>query len=286
MLNLTTSLRHLTQSLTPTIPSGSRNWSALFLLSVGLTVGWAGIVKAQSPETAPPQLQTMLTQIDAAANRKDVKGVMQFYGANFKNSDNLNRGALEKALTQLWQRYPQLNYTTQLQSWKNEGNAIVAETVTTVTGTRQSEGMTMKLESTLRSRQRIENQKIVQQQILGEKTKQMSGANPPTVEVLLPNQVRPGQEFNFDVIVKEPLGEDLLLGAAMQDTVKPNLLTKPSDFKLNLLPAGGIFKLGKAPTKPEDHWLSAVLVRRGGVTMVTQRLQVVNQPSSANKSAQ
>jgi len=38
-----------------------------------------------------------------------------------------------KALTQLWQRYPQLKYQTQLQSWKPE-NAIVAETVTSITG--------------------------------------------------------------------------------------------------------------------------------------------------------
>jgi hypothetical protein len=142
----------------------------------------------------------------------------------------------------------------------------------------------LKLESTLRSRQRIENQKIVQQEILGERTQQMSGANPPNIEVQLPEQVRPGQSFNFDVIVKEPLGDSLLLGAALEDTIKPELYAKPSEFKLDLLPAGGIFKIGKAPTKPQDHWLSAVLVRKDGMTMVTQRLQVVNGSSTSRKS--
>lgn len=260
------------------------SWSVLFVLTVGLTLGWARIVQAESPETAPPQLKDILTQIDAAANRRDASAVMQFYGTNFKHSDGLTRASMEKAISQLWQRYSQLNYRTELKDWKSEGNGIVAETVTYITGTKPSNGTTVKLESMLRSRQRIENQKIVQQEILGERTQQMSGANPPKIEVLLPEQVRPGQSFNFDVIVQEPLGDSLLLGAALEDTIKPELYAKPSEFKLDLLPAGGIFKMGKAPTKPQDHWLSAVLVRKDGMTMVTQRLPVVNGSSTSTKS--
>ena len=280
MSNLVTSMQKLSLSLTSLNKSLPLSWSVLFLVTVGLTVAGAKIAQAESPETAPPQLKDMLTQIDTAANRRDVKGVMQFYGGNFKNSDGLNRGGMEKALTQLWQRYPQLNYRTELKEWKSEGNAIVAETLTYVTGTKPSNGQTFKLESTMRSRQRIENQKIVQQQILGERTQQMSGANPPIIEVQLPDQVRPGQQFSFDVIVKEPLGDNLLLGGALEDPIKPDLYTKPSAFKLDLLSAGGIFKLGKAPMKAQDHWLSAVLVRKDGITMVTQRLQVVESGSN------
>jgi hypothetical protein len=272
------------QSLISFAKSLPVSWSVLFVVTLGLTMGWARIVQAESPETAPPQLKDILTQIDSAANRRDVPGVMQFYGGNFKNSDGLTRASMEKAISQLWQRYSQLNYRTELKDWKSEGNGIVAETVTYITGTKPSNGTTVKLESTLRSRQRIENQKIVQQEILGERTQQMSGANPPNIEVQLPEQVRPGQSFNFDVIVKEPLGDTLLLGAALEDTIKPDLYAKPSDFKLDLLPAGGIFKMGKAPAKSQDHWLSAVLVRKDGMTMVTQRLQVVNGSPTSTKS--
>jgi hypothetical protein len=168
-----------------------------------------------------------------------------------------------------------LTYRTELQDWKADGNAIVAETITTITGTQQSEGTPMTLQSTLRSRQRLENQKIVQQNILAERTQITSGAKPPTVQVNLPDQVRVGQSYNFDVIVKEPLGDDLLLGTAMDEPIKPELYAKPSELKLDLLPAGGIFKLGKAPTKEDNRWLSAVLIRDGGLIMVTQRLQVV-----------
>jgi hypothetical protein len=259
----------------------SLGWSVFFLLTVGLTAGWTVNARAESPETAPPQLKDSLTQIDAAANRRDVQGVMQFYAANFKNSDGLNRASLEGALTKLWERYSQLNYRTELQNWKTDGNAIVADTVTRIVGTRNSDGTTMKIESTLRSRQRFEGQKIVQQEILAERSQITSGANPPTVEVNLPEQVRPGQQFNFDVIVKEPLGDSLLLGTAMEESIKPDSYTKPSNFDLDLLPAGGIFKVGKAPIKPENRWISGVLIRGDGMTMITQRLQVVDRPSAS-----
>ncbi len=284
MHNSVSSKQRLSQGLASLAQFLPVSWSVSLLVTVGVTAGCAVVAQAESPETAPPQLKDVLTQIDAAANRRDVQGVMQFYSGNFKNSDGLNRGAMEKALSQLWQRYSQLNYRTELKDWKSEGNGIVAETVTHITGTKPSNGTTLKLESTLRSRQRIENQKIVQQEILGERTQQMSGANPPTIEVQLPEQVSPGQSFNFDVIVKEPLGDNLLLGAALEDTIKPELYTKPSEFKLDLLPAGGIFKQGKAPTKPQEHWLSAVLVRKDGMTMVTQRLQVVNRSATSSES--
>jgi hypothetical protein len=281
MHNPATSLCQLSQSVRSKAKSRSLDWSVFFLLTVGVTAAWAGVAQAESPETAPPQLKDTLTQIDAAANRRDAQGVMQFYGANFKNSDGLTRASMEQALSQLWKRYPQLTYRTQLKDWKTEGNAIVAETVTSITGTQTSGSATMKLESTMRSRQRFESQKIVQQEILAERTQLTSGANPPNVQVNLPERVGVGQEFNFDVIVKEPLGDNLLLGTALEEAIKPELYTKEPKFKLDLLPAGGIFKLGKAPNAKEDHWISAVLIRGDGMTMVTQRLKVVDRASAS-----
>lgn len=268
----------LPQRLSPSIPAITKSygigWSVV-LLTLGLTAGWAGNAQAESPANASPQLKDALSQIDAAANRHDAPGLMQFYSASFKNSDGLTRESMQQALTQLWQRYPQLTYRTELRDWKSESNGIVVETVTTITGTQTNEGTPTKLESTMRSRQRFENQKIVQQDILAERTQITSGDKPPTVQVNLPTQVRVGQPYNFDVIVQEPLGDDLLLGTALEEQIKPERYTKPTDLKLELLPAGGVFKLGKAPAKEDSRWLSAVLIRGGGMVMITQRLQVI-----------
>ncbi|MFB2880745.1 nuclear transport factor 2 family protein [Floridanema aerugineum] len=245
-----------------------------FLLTLGLSSGWA-TAKAASPDSAPPELKNTLAQIDAAANSRNVQAVMQFYGANFSNSDGLNRESMEKTLTQLWQRYPQLKYRTELKSWQNQGNGIVAETVTNITGTQPVDGRTWSFNATISSKQRLENQKIVNQEILSEKTQLTSGEKPPTVNFKLPEQVRTGQEFNFDVVVKEPLKDNLLVGTALLEEINPNNYLNSPKIQLEPLNAGGIFKVGRAPNDPGKYWISAVLVRSDGITIVSQRLPVI-----------
>ena len=260
--------------------------SLSLLLSLCLSPGWADAVRAKTPETAPAELKQVLSQIEAAANRHNIEGIMQFYGSDFTSSSGLGRSELSKALTQLWERYPELNYRTELQSWETAGDEIVAETVTYITGSRQSEGRTIKLQSTLRSRQRLQGQEIVQRQVLAERTKLTSGSNPPEVRVRIPEKVRPGERFNFDVIATEPLGEDVLLGTALEQPVTGDRYLKPSNLDLEVLPAGGIYRIGEAPASPGNRWLSAVLVRENGITAVTQRLRVVEGSATSTPPSQ
>jgi hypothetical protein len=231
--------------------------------------------QAQTPATAPAELTNLLTSIDSAANRRDVKAVMAFYGQNFTHSDGLNSQSLEKALTQLWQRYPSLNYRTELKSWKASGSAIVAETVTTIAGSHEQEGRQLNLKATIRSQQQIEGGKIVKQEILAEQTQLSSGNNPPTIQVNLPEQVKVGEEYHFDAIVLEPIGDDILIGSVLEEPVSEKTLFNPSEVELELLNSGGIFKVGKAPAAPNTRWVSAVLMRQGGITTITQRLRIV-----------
>lgn len=245
-----------------------------FLLSLGFTSG-CPCVQASTPQTAPPELKNLLTQIDTAASQGNVKGVIEFYSPNFTNGDGLNRQTFEKALVQLWQRYPKLRYSTQLQSWKSEGNTIVAETVTNITGLPSANSNNLALNATITSRQRVLGAKILRQDILSERTLLTSGTKPPQIDVKLAPQVKVGQQYSFDAIVQEPLGEDLLLGTAVEEPVKPEKYLNPTPVNLQLLTSGGIFKVGRAPSTPGSHWVSAVILRGDGMTMVTQRLNVV-----------
>jgi len=264
-------------------------WLILFLLTFGLSSSWQR-AQANTPQqlaptgelaqrstspNAPPELKNLLTQIDAAASKGDVKGVMQFYSPNFVHGDGLNYQALEKALTSLWQRYPNLRYSTQVRSWKSEGNAIVAETVTNITGLPSANSNNMALNASITSRQRLTGAKIVRQDILAERTLLTSGSKPPQIDLKLPQQVKVGQKYNFDAIVKEPLGEDFLLGTALEEPIQPDKYLNATTVNLELLTSGGLFKVGQAPTTPGSQWVSAVILRGDGMTMVTQRLQVV-----------
>lgn len=264
---ITLVLRRLSQS------SASR-LLMLFLLTMALASGWKQ-AQADTPQNAPVPLQNLLTQIDKAATKGNVNAVMQFYSPDFTQGDGLNRQTLEQALISLWKRYPQLTYNTKLQSWQSQGNAVIADTVTTITGSPSTTSNNLALNTTITSRQRIVNGKIVHQDILSERTQLTSGAKPPHVEIKLPQQVKVGEQYNFDAIVQEPIGNDYLLGAALEEPVQPNKYLNSTPVDLELLTSGGLFKVGHAPATPGSQWLSAVIMRGDGVTMVTQRLQVV-----------
>ncbi|MBW4632265.1 MAG: nuclear transport factor 2 family protein [Iphinoe sp. HA4291-MV1] len=259
------------------------------LLTLGLLTSWKGAqastpqhlvqagepVKSSVSQNVPPALKNLLAQIDTAASRGDIKGVMQFYSPNFVHGDGLTRQNMEKALTALWQRYPQLKYSTQVQSWKSEGNAIVAETVTNITGVPSTSSDNSVLNATIKSRQRVTGGKIIRQDILSERTQITSGTKPPQVDVKLPQQVKVGQQYSLDAIVQEPLGDDYLLGAALEEPVKPSKFLTPTPVDLELLSSGGIFKVGRASAVPGSQWVSAVIMRGDGMVMITQRMQVV-----------
>lgn len=246
---------------------------------VGLAIAWGGDIsaRAQSPTAAPPELQATLNQIDAAASQGDLEAVMQFYSPEFTHADGLTYETMQQALTAFWERYPDLTYQTAVTSWEADGDAIVAETVTTITGTQQAEGRTFRLNATISSRQRFVGQQMVSQEILTERSQVTSGENPPTVTVNLPEQVTTGQEYPFDAIVTEPLGDRILLGTALEEPVGPDGYLTPATLDLDLLPAGGLFKVGQAPDTPESRWISAIIIREDGITELTQRLRVVGQ---------
>ncbi len=249
--------------------------SALSLVALGSSIFNSTPVRAQTPETAPSELEQILDGVDAAASSQDMDALMQFYDRDFTHADGLDRRDFKRAISQLWQRYPNLRYDTELESWERDNGAIVAETATQISGSEMVDDRQMQLTSTLRSRQRYEDGKIVSQEILSEDTRITSGENPPTVEVNLPERVRIGRDYHFDAIVQEPLGEDILLGAALDEQVKPENYFNSSELELELLESvGGLFKVGEAPFVEREYWISGVLIRADGLAIVTRRLHV------------
>ena len=249
-------------------------WLVFAFITFGLfSVGKP--VSANTPDKAPEQLKNLITQIDTAASKGDVEGVMQFYSPTFTHGDGLNRQTMEQALSKFWKQYPKLRYRTILRSWKSEGNSIVAETVTNITGFPSSNQENLGLNARILSRQRFTGNKITNQEILSERTEVTSGIKPPQVDIQLPKEVKVGQSYNFDAIVREPLGDNYLLGKAMEKPIEASQYLKSSPIDLEALRAGGLFKIGRAPNTPGNHWISAVIVRSNGMTIITQRLRVV-----------
>ena len=236
---------------------------------------------AQASADAPAALTEQIAQVDMAANQKDLAKLIGFYSSNFVSDDGLNRKTLEQVIAAFWEDYQDLSYKTELVAWEKNAQGFIIETQTTITGTQTLDQGPVNLQSTLRSRQHWVGQQITQQEILAEQSKITSGQKPPKVQVNLPQEVGVGEKFEFDVIVDEPLGDNPLLGLALEEPITMENYLKQPELKLELLPAGGLFKVGTAGNKPMGEWISAILVQDGGMTIISQRLNVVPKNKSA-----
>ncbi len=252
-----------------------RRWFLSVILGLGLSVGTHFSLRAESPDTAPVQLKALITQIDAAANRQDMERLKSLYSDQYVTSDGLMFDDFIKSLTKLWIDYPNLKYKTELLSWEKSGSNWVAQTETIIRGTRQERGRNIKLETKIKSRQTFQGEQLIRQEILSEQTKMTSGEAPPEVTVNLPETVKVGESFDFDVIVNEPLREELLAGTALSEKVESDRYLEPGEMELELLQSGGLFKRVPGEDTPQNRWLSAILIRSGGITMVTHRVRIV-----------
>ncbi len=254
----------------------SRAAATLCGLAISLGLGSMSSTAAQaaSSESAPAELTTALSQIQTAASTGDVDAVMQNYSPTFTNEDGFTYDSLKSALQTLWESYDTMTYRVELQSWEPTSSGYKAETVTYIDGTQTVEGRPAKLESVIRSQQTYEGGKIVAQQTFSERNQLTSGETPPTVSVILPEQVAAGESYDFDAIVTEPLGNGYLLGAAIEEGATATDFFAGRPIDLELLSAGGLFKVGKAPAEKDSRWVSALLVREDGMTVVTRRLRI------------
>ncbi len=253
-----------------------RRWFLSVIIGLSVSLGTHLSLRAQSPDTAPVELKALITQIDAAGNRQDIERIRSLYSDQYVTADGLMLNEFTQGLQQLWEQYPDLNYTTELLSWEKKATGWVAETLTTVTGNRQEGGRKIQLESKIKSRQTFQEDKLVRQEILNEETRLTAGENPPEVTVNVPETVKVGESFDFDVIVDEPLSDELLAGMATTEAIKSDRYLDPATMQLELLQSGGLFKRVPAGETPENRWLSAILVRSGGITVVTHRVRIMD----------
>jgi hypothetical protein len=256
----------------------TRSWYQLAISALVISFQPAAMLPAHADSsmmTAPTALRMTLAKIDTAANQRKLPELLRYYSPNFTTSDGLNRAVWQQSLGQFWQSYSNLNYSTTLESWQGGGNSYTANTITKITGSQNINGRILNLQSTIKSSQKIVGGQIVQQQVLQERTQVSSGVKPPTIELSLPDKLQTNSEYNLDAIVTEPLGEDVLMGTTIEQPVSAQGYGQAANYKLELLSAGGLFKIARAPGKSGDYWFSTVFIRPSGMTTLTQRVHVI-----------
>lgn len=251
-----------------------KHFSLMAIAATTVTLSTSLTVEAKTPDSAPAALTSLLTDLDTAANNHQLDTLLSFYSPNFQHSDGFDKAQYSSLLEQLWADYPRINYQTKLLSWDEDGDRLIAETQTTIQGIQKKDGRWSHLRSTIRAQQTFANNQLIDQKILAESSEINSGENPPSVSVLIPETVAPEENFGFDVIVKDPLGDEILLGSATEEPITPTTYSSPHEFEFDILPAGGIFKRVEAPATTGDVRYSAIIVRSDGLTLVSHRVKV------------
>ena len=283
-------------------------WKLVTLTTLTIGSFSSATSAAQTPEAIEPT--TVITNLDAALNRKDAIAVSNLLSPNFTHGDGYTRQSLTQSLQALWQQYPNLTYRTEIvktevKSAKADPKEI--ETLTTIDGKRNIKGQIWKIQGTIRALQVIEANQVRSQTILAEQTQVRIGEKPPTVTVSLPTTVTVGKDYNYDVVVQEPVNDDLFMGTILDEPVSAALMANPTRLqlefpslaelltgrptrrrpaaaetsmlkpvKLSRMKSGGFFKIGRASSVPETQWISAILARHdGGITIATTRLRTV-----------
>jgi len=98
------------------------------------------LTQAAPPETAPNNLTQFLNALETAANQEDTAAVRAAYSSDFTTEAGLNGETLAQKLETLWEQYDQLDYQVELQNWEQQGDTLVAETVTRIRGLRNAQG--------------------------------------------------------------------------------------------------------------------------------------------------
>ncbi|NJK60930.1 MAG: hypothetical protein HC918_12725 [Oscillatoriales cyanobacterium SM2_1_8] len=77
----------------------------------------------------PPSLIEAIAALDGAASRQDLTATLVFYAPNFRHGDGLALKDVERGLQELWQRFGNLAYRTEIDSWERDGETYRVRTV-------------------------------------------------------------------------------------------------------------------------------------------------------------
>ncbi len=229
----------------------------------------------------PDDLQAVIEAQIIAANQRDLEALMAIYSSNFRHEDGLDFDQTQQALTQIWELYSELAYSAKIKAWRQIGPDYEVTIVTEVEGVQTSARGDFDFKSIQEVRNRYrpdpEGLKLVSQAVVRESNSLKSGTEPPTVSLNLPDAVNPGTTYRLEAIVAEPLRNNVLLGAVLEEPADFEHYLESPSFQLEQLQAGGIFRQVDAPDDLGSSWLSVMFVGSGGITLHSHRVNVTNQ---------
>ena len=225
-----------------------------------------------SPMHALAQVEQSNAELEAFGRR--LQSVLNADDAS--SLDAVVSAELQPALNQRYQRFRQ---DFPGVTWRLEPAAPLADGRETllvrVRGEAESEGLRYRLEAIERIAIRLDDGRMVDQELVAHESLLRSGERPLAVTLAIPDAVLTGSRYDVDLIVEEPLDQALVAAGLIDlteqqvvDQLRPNVSLAP-------MGGGGLFKSVQAPQTPGSQTWALMLVHPDGVVTATKRVSVV-----------
>ncbi len=212
-----------------------------------------------STELAIGQVITkeILLNLENGLNKRDFTVIKKYF--NEKESQKINN-----RFSKVIKDFPNSKWTIQ------KNNIDYADI--NISGSKIINGKEFIFQSDFQYFYSLENGKIKNGHIKNQLTTIRNDNNALDINFSIPNTVLTGTNYDIDIIVNNPLQENVIAGGIKSHEV--DTIIKQT-VKLEPLVSGGIFKVTRAPTKPGIQVWSGIIAHPEGLISFTKTVNIV-----------
>ncbi len=215
-----------------------------------------------SAEFAISQSQTnkILSDLENGLNKRDFGVIKKYFGETESKK-------IKESFANLIKEFPNAKWTI-----KNNNNKDYADI--NISGSKFVNGKIFILKSNFNYHYLLKNGKIENGIIKSHLTTIRNDKNLIDINFSIPNNVLTGTNYDIDIIVNNPLENDLIAGGIKAHQV--DSIIKPT-IKLEPLVSGGIFKVTRAPVKPGMQIWSGIIAHPKGLISFTKTVSIIKE---------
>ena len=205
-----------------------------------------------------------IRNLEKALNKRD----LEFIKKNFRNDENKN---IPKQFSNLINDFPDSKWQIKrLKSNIQNKNILRIK----VSGEKIINGKMHILESDFDYLFSIKNGKIDEGIIKNLFTTIRNDDKKIDISFKIPDKVLTGSKYDIDIILNKPLEDVIIAGS-----IKPHQVNSFFEQKIFLEPlaTGGIFKMTRAPSKPEIQIWSGIIAHPKGIITFTKSIDIVDE---------
>ena len=208
--------------------------------------------------------QLKLIDLENALNKNNLEKIYSYFAEDEKI-------LLKNKLQELISDFPNPKWKIRKINTKDLNKNTVEVKVTAI---KIIDGSEFKLESNFLYSYNFIQGKISNGVIRNHLTTVRNDKNKIDITINIPDKVLTGSKYNIDIIINEPLGEEIYAGS-LSTYIENSILEE--EIQLEPLVTGGIFKITRAPTKSGIQIWTGIIANPQGLVTFTKTVNIVNE---------